>query len=92
MSIFGGDDRPKVTETEFNKVRQSLSEHGFKHEKIERVRAILDDSLSGTNSYQRGIDKNELDKTMSELRAHKDAHLFTPHEMDTIETELRKHL
>ena len=90
---FFSDDKPKVSPLEFTKkVRPALSSEGLSHEKLDRLQAIFEDKLKDTAASQRGIHQSDLDATMNYLRGHKDSHLFSPHEIDKIETELKKHL
>ena len=92
MGLFFSDQKPKVSKLEFQKVRQSLSEKGFSHEKLDRLETILSGSFGGTTESQKGIDTGELDRTIGALRAHPDAKLFSSHDLEHIETELKSRL
>jgi hypothetical protein len=94
MKIMGffDESKPKISKLEFEKARQNLSARGFTHEKLNRLESILGASMGGTTESQKGIDAGEFDRTISSLKAHPDAKLFTPHELEHIETELRKRL
>lgn len=91
MGLFG-DNRPKVTEREFKKVRTSLRGKGFNRREVERLQTIMDASLKGTTAREKGIDKGELNRAMGALRTRPAAKLFTPAKIDTIGTELKKKL
>lgn len=91
MGIFG-DSTPKVSNSEFHRVRQSLSQRGFSHQQLERVQVMFDSSLAGHNDKLRGIDQKELESTISAMKDHEHANLFKDHEIAAIEEEMRKHL
>jgi hypothetical protein len=94
MSFFG-DSRPRITEQEFvNHVRPQLYRAGFTHEKLDRLQSMFESSLDRTAGAgrQRGIYADELEHTMSYMRAHPDATHFQPHQLDLVHSTMSAYL
>ena len=97
MGLFStGDSRPKVTAMEMKKkVMPELSrgENKFTPKERARVKDMLNPLLEGKSIYQRGIDKDELDRSMATLKTNPKAGLFSnPKKADKLEKILRKKL
>lgn len=92
--FMGGDMRPKVSEIEMKKkVKPELYRAGINLKERERLEAALKPSLGGKNSYQKGVDKDELDRTMDALRNTPDRFkIMSKEKLDRVEEILRKHL
>ncbi|MGH7175091.1 MAG: hypothetical protein ACREGR_01890 [Minisyncoccia bacterium] len=82
---------PQVCERQ---IRPALNAHGFNDQKIDHVESALAPYLNRADQIDRhaGVYGDELDQTMHYLRAHPDATHFDAHQLDLIDSTLRKHL
>ena len=92
--MFG--DRPRVTLQEWKeRVRPALSSEGFNDHKIDKLESFFEQSFQvnpAIPDWKPGIDEAALTQTMQYLRTHPDASMFDEHELDLIESILRKYI
>ena len=89
MGLFSSD--PRVSKTEFEKVRAHLSTKGWSREKINRVEDVFRGDLMESGSDE-GISKKELGTGIDWLRESKSKHRFTDEDINEIERSLRERL
>ena len=91
---IGGDSRPKITKTEMEKkVKPELYHSGMSAKERARLEASLQPSLEGKNSFQKGIDKDELERTISALENTPDQFkIMSKEKLERAEKILRKNL
>jgi hypothetical protein len=92
--LFGGSDKPRVTEKEFKKAKSELYTEGFSKNKRAKVEDIFSPefNMPGTDSHPRGLEDAEIKARIDWMRANKSKHGLSDHEIDEVEASLRKRL
>jgi hypothetical protein len=92
--LFGGSDKPRVTEKEYRKAKGELYDEGFSKQQRARIDEIFgsDYNMSGTDSHPRGLEDAEITAHIKWMREHKSECHFDDAQIDKIEASLRKRL
>ena len=92
--LFGGSSKPRVTEKEFKKARGEMMTDGMSRRHRERVAEIFSGDMDeqATDSHPRGIEKDELERRIKWMRENKSKHGISDHEIDEVESALKKRL
>lgn len=86
-----GDDKKKVTRTEFREsVIPRLRDRGLSDDDIRFVRAVLDAAIN-EESDDRGITSNEIDQLVENLKRNA-PDSFSDENLKRVEEELRREL
>lgn len=92
FSDLFGSSKPKISSVEFQKVLSSLSSSGFSREDLDNVKKIFLGDMERGSSYERGVDAKEIAERIAWLRQNMSKHTLSPHQIDTLEETLKKHL
>ena len=92
--LFGGSDKPRVTEKEYRKAKGDLYAKGFSKTERARIDEIFgaDYNMPSTDAHPRGLEEAEITARIKWMREHKSEHHFDDHQIDEIEASLRKRL
>lgn len=92
--LFGGSNKPRITEKEFKKARGEMLNAGLNKRQRDRVEEIFSGDMYEqiTDSHPKGIEKDELEQRIKWMRENKSKHGLSDHEIDEVEASLRKRL
>jgi hypothetical protein len=92
--LFGGSDKPRVSEKEFKKARADLMYKGVSKRHRDRVEEIFSGDMheAVSDSHPKGIEKDELEMRIKWMRENKSKHGLSDHEIDEVEASLKKRL
>jgi hypothetical protein len=89
---FFSDSKPKISETEFKKIRAHLYNKDFSSEQLDKIEGIFRGDLYEDKSSDKGIDNNELEKAISWMRENMHVHNISEEKINTLEEEMKKAL
>lgn len=87
MGFFWNDAKPRVNEKEFSKAIGALMSKGFTKHEIDKVRMIFQGDLKEVSEREKGIDKSELERAVSWMRANMSKHGISENRIKMIEEE-----
>ena len=92
--MFGGSDKPRVTEKEYKKAKGDLYAEGFTKQQRAKVDDIFaaDFDMPGTDSHPRGLEKAEIEARVKWMRENKSKHGLSDERINEIEASLMKRL
>lgn len=92
--LFGGSDKPRVTEKEYKKAKGDLYVEGFSKYQRARIDEIFGSNFNvpGTDFHPRGLDDQKITASIKWMRENKSKDHFTDEQIDKIEAALRKRL
>lgn len=82
---------PIISHEEFREARVALGNQGFTSEQRDKLEEIFRGDLDEAGDAA-GIDGFELERGIKWLKEHRSLHHFSDHQIELIETELRKRL
>jgi hypothetical protein len=88
MGIFWNTSKPNVSEKEFSRMIGELMSKGFTKNEVNKIHEIFRGDLYEGNSSQKGIDRDEVNRAISWMRANTSRHGFSEERIATIEKEL----
>jgi len=93
MGFFFDTPKPRVTESEWRKIRDNLySLHGFTTRELDRVEEIFRGDMHEENERDKGIDSAELVKGIQYMRDHIDTLYISKEKINALETEMIKYI
>ncbi|MFA6797169.1 MAG: hypothetical protein WCR40_00435 [Candidatus Paceibacterota bacterium] len=92
MGIFFNDQKPRITETEFKKVRSRLYSKGFTTEQLDKIESIFRGDMYEDKDSDKGIDEKELDRALAWMRDNTSTHNISEQKITVLEEEMRKAL
>ena len=92
--LFGGSDKPRVTEKEYKQAKSTLYMEGFSKYERAKVDEIFGSeyNMEGTDTHPRGIEREELEAKIQWMRDNKSKHGLSDNKIDEIEEALSKRL
>ena len=92
--LFGGSNKPRVTEKEYRKAKSELYSEGFSKRQRAKVDEIFspDYNMPGTDSHPRGLEKAEIDARIKWMRENKSKHGLSDREINDVEESFKKRL
>lgn len=82
---------PKVTDSEWRRIRSRLLQSGLSHSEVRDVEAVVLPELEESGSG-RGVDKWEVKNILSRLKNHRQRHGLTDEQIDRVEDVLKREL
>ncbi|MDD4804198.1 MAG: hypothetical protein PHN69_03410 [Candidatus Pacebacteria bacterium] len=92
MGIFFNDPKPRITETEFKKVRSRLYSKGFTTEQLDKIESIFRGDMYEDKDSDKGIDEKELERALTWMRDNTSTHNISEQKITVLEEEMRKAL
>lgn len=89
---FFSDSKPKISETEFKKIRAHLYNDSFSSDQLDKIESIFRGDMYEDKSSDKGIDKSELERAMSWMRENMNVHNISEQKIDKLEEEMGKAL
>ena len=89
---FFSDSKPKITETEFKKIRAHLYNTGFSSEQLDKIESIFRGDLYEDKDSDKGIDEKELERAITWMRENMHVHNISEEKINILEEEMKKAL
>lgn len=92
--LFGGSDKPRVTDKEYKKAKSDLYTDGLSLRDRAKVDEIFapDFNMKGTDAHPRGLEKEEILARTKWMRENKSKHGLSDKEISEVEESLLKRL
>ncbi|MBI2023058.1 hypothetical protein HYT01_00650 [Candidatus Giovannonibacteria bacterium] len=88
MGFFG---QKKVSDREFKKVTNELSQKGLSKQDLRDVKNVFRGDL-GEEGFRHGIDKKELEKEISYMEKHPSQHHLSKDQLEQVKKSLEKRM
>ena len=90
--FFGGTAKPHISKLEFAKIRSRLISKKISPQKVDKIEGVFYGDLVETGTLQKGIDKEEVERGLAWLRAHRDDLHLTESEINDVDATMKEFL
>ncbi|MFA5934839.1 MAG: hypothetical protein WC827_03080 [Candidatus Paceibacterota bacterium] len=87
---FFSDSKPKITESEFKKIRAHLYNKDFTSDQLDKIEGIFRGDLYEDRDSDKGIDEKELERAIAWMRDNMSTHNISEQKIATLEEEMKK--